>query len=70
MSNRYNFIINYEKKDRNKNVVKNEITVQRGSINNHWFLEADYVIDNLKKIVLKNRYHILSDENVIKAYCL
>lgn len=66
-STRYTFVLNYKQK-RGNQWVNNEVRLTRGSINNHWFLEADYVIDNLKKVVLKNRPHMLDDKNVLVSY--
>lgn len=67
--NRYTFVLNYKRKDRNNNEINNEVIVKRGSINNHWFLEADYVIDNKEKKVIKNRYQLIDDKNVLLSYC-
>ena len=67
--NRYTFVLNYKRKDRNNNEINNEVIVKRGSINNHWFLEADYVIDNEEKKVIKNRYQLIDDKNVLLSYC-
>lgn len=65
---RYVFVINYTQKKRNGDIVNQESVVERGSINNKWFLMADYVIDTKLKTVLKNRKQVLTDEQLIKAY--
>lgn len=67
-SNRYIFVVNFEQVDARGNKVKNEVTVKRGSINNQWFLMADYVIDSVKKVVLKNRYGLIDNKNVLLSY--
>lgn len=65
---RYIFVVNYAQKKRNGDIVNQESVVERGSINNQWFLMADYVIDTKMKTVLKNRKQILTNEQLIKAY--
>lgn len=67
-SNRYIFVVNFEQVDARGNKVKNEVTIKRGSINNQWFLMADYVIDSVKKVVLKNRYGLIDNKNVLLSY--
>ncbi len=67
-SSRYIFVVNYERIDRKGNKVNHETVIQRGSINNQWFLSADYVIDTKNKTVLKNRKNILSSEQILAAY--
>lgn len=65
---RYIFVVNYTQKKRNGDIVNQESVVERGSINNQWFLMADYVIDTKMKTVLKNRKQVLTNEQLIKAY--
>lgn len=65
---RYIFVVNYAQKKRNGDIVNQESVVERGSINNQWFLMADYVIDTKMKTVLKNRKQVLTNEQLIKAY--
>lgn len=65
---RYIFVVNYMQKKRNGDNVSQESVVERGSINNQWFLMADYVIDTKMKTVLKNRKQVLTNEQLIKTY--
>lgn len=67
-SNRYTFVINYKVLNKAKNWVNNEHIIKRSSLNNHWFLEADYVIDNVKNKVIKNRYNLIDDKNILLSY--
>lgn len=65
---RYVFVINYEQRKKSGDIVNQESVVERGSINNKWFLMADYVIDTKFKTILKNRKQILTNDQLIKAY--
>lgn len=67
-SKRYSFVINYQNLNRDGSWRNVEHIITRGSINNHWFLEADYVIDNEKGKVIKNRYNLIDDKNVLLNY--
>lgn len=69
MMSRYTFVLNYKRKDKRNNEVNQEVVIKRASTNNHWFLEADYVIDNKEKKVIKNRYQLIDDKNVLLSYC-
>lgn len=67
MTNRYIFVVNYEQ-TRGKNKTNFEFVTRKGSINNEWFLAADYVIDTKTEKVLKNRKNILSNDQILSAY--
>lgn len=67
MSNRYIFVVNYEQK-RGNGMANFEFVTRKGSVNNEWFLAADYVIDTKLDKVLKNRKNILSNEQILSAY--
>ena len=64
---RYIFVINYKQKKGN-DWTEFEHATRKGSINNQWFLMADYVVDTKEGKVLKNRKNILSNEQILTAY--
>lgn len=67
MTNRYIFVVNYEQK-RGNGMTNFEFVTRKGSVNNEWFLAADYVIDTKLDKVLKNRKNILTNEQILSAY--